>query len=177
MQLINDSQLLEKLDQITLDYTFFQPLQVGIYKKYGIASKSDYGHYEILLQMMSRGLIPDDYQVWQLLNEADTFQAAGLLATHGDMIFQLCRLNEAISSTNVLYSPEKLTDYQKIRLRLWNEYFQMKQYAYQIRRAVQNQTLFYETEDEVEQFLHEQQILDDGYMKKLVLKFPNYEEL
>ena len=128
MQLIKDSQLLEKLDQITLDYTFFQPLQVGIY-------------------------------------------------THGDMIFQLCRLNEAISSTNVLYSPEKLTDYQKIRLRLWNEYFQMKQYAYQIRRAVQNQTLFYETEDEVEQFLHEQQILDDGYMKKLVLKFPNYEEL
>lgn len=156
----------EKFSRITLDYTFATERTFGEITKWNISSKSTLSHFKLLLEMGNKELIPSDEILREYLHQGNYYAANNRVAALGDMIFQLS------NGDSILYCPKILQEYQKLRLRLWHEYLELAKRKYEI--------CFSETtkisKEGIPEFLKEEQILEDDYIRHLIKKFPNYEE-
>lgn len=159
----------EFMDFIKLDYAFSRPQIYGDRQLSHTFSTHDDAHCYLLDEMMKEGQIPDDYKIYKLLREKNTFEACNLYTLYGDMIFQIDRARFKLFSASIFYCPDNPSIYQKLRLRLWHEYFLLRLCEYQI----STQNCFYETKEEVETYLEGQGILDDEYILSLKQQISN----
>ena len=84
MQLFSN-QHFERLDSITLDYTYQKPMRMGERLISHISSTSDKYHYQSLQDLMTKDLIPNNYDIFLLLQHFDTLEAQKQFALLGDM--------------------------------------------------------------------------------------------
>ena len=151
---------------ISMDYTYKCAHQFEDRIRRGIYTTSANKHCNIMLHLMGTEDIPYDEEAQESFENGNACYGASRLAELGDMIFHNSY------GISVLYCPKELTEYQKLRLRLWHEYFEIVKMEYEI--STQGKDL-YEKED-INTYLKENRILDDDYIQSLTLKYPDYKE-
>ncbi len=166
MQKFLTKKLEETFGLITMDYTYKYARHFEDKIKRGLYSTSDKFHYRIMLDFMENELIPYDGIAQAYFLNQDILKGANRLAELGDMIFHNSY------GIHVLYCPEKLTEYQQLRLRLWYEYFKIVKMEYEISTQERN---VYENKD-LRNYLQENRILDEEYIQSLTLKYPDYKD-
>lgn len=154
------------MDVIKLDYVYNEPHIFGERSLSHSFLTYDNAHCDLLSKMMHSGQIPDDYEIAKLLQDKATFDACNLFTSYGDMVCQIDRDHLQLFDASILYCPSVFSDEQKIRLRLWHEYFRTMKCSYQISWNQGND--FLESDSEIQSFLMEQQILDDENMSSLI---------
>ena len=128
MEKFLNTKMEDQFKKITLDYTLKKEIILNNeIKRFYYATEVDH-HCNILKRMMESGIIEDDSEAWMFLLEEDIFFAARRMAELGNMIFHISC--DDIIEFYIAYLPNKLTEYQKYRLRLWHEYLSKNKKEY-----------------------------------------------
>jgi len=172
MQLFSN-QHFERLDSITLDYTYQNLRKIGDRFISHISSTSDKYHYQSLQDFMLKDLIPNNYDIFILLQHFDTLEAQKQFALLGDMTSRRVLGDDMFQGFEGFVCPKKLSESQILRLRLWYEYSKVINSNFSILAQQTFNFETYETEQELKEYFNEQRILDDNYILSLMRKYPN----
>lgn len=166
-------KLAKKFTHLSLDYVYKTPLLFMGEEKNHIFSTSNKNHYDILLDFMEFECIPYDEIAYNLLRNLATEKGIFRMAELGDMVFQGL-IYQSVFFGSLFYCPRELTEYQRLRLRLWYEFIKSIDGLLEIVSPEKSKTL--KEKEEIETFLEERKILDDTYIFNLTKKYPNYQE-
>ena len=164
-------KLEQNLSEISLEYVYKKELifpDCPGFVKRNIISKSPAGHEDILASWMTKGYIPNDYEAWQHVMRREPLPANMRFSELGDLIVHISK--KEASPFNIVYCPEKMQDFQKWRVRIWWEYFRRANKFCEISYKSQEKSICYSSEN-IEEFLEQEQILNDTYMRTLAKKF------
>lgn len=164
-------KLEKEVSELTLDYIFAEErisLNNPNFIEKNRTAKGKMEHIYILAGWMGDGNVQYDDEAWEHLKNNYLVSAYIRMAELNDMVVHAS--NNSNSPFNLVYCPEKMQEYQKYRARLWWEYFNKKNKFFHIGQANQNQFSWYKGE-EISNFLEQQQILDDEYIRTLAKKF------
>ena len=167
-EILLNSRLEKNLKETTLDYVYYNPYMTGGRNIYHISSKSLMYHYQIMMDWMTKGYILDDYDAFLLLKQEDFFKAASYFTANKDMMMQVKAPGMHYECSAICYCGPVLSESEKIFLRLWMEYIHRIQGAIFIyQNQLSSGINFYETEEKIQTFLEQQDVLDDQYIRKL----------
>lgn len=164
-------RLEKELSNVTMEYIYEKERtfdHVPNFVKRTMISKDKGGHENILAGWMSEEMIPSNYEAWEHLKIANVVPACICMAKLGDMVVHISTKKE--SPFNIFYCPEKMHEFQKLRMRLWWEYFSLTHQFCEINSFSQSKEICYSYQ-EVDNFFKQEQITDDAYIRTLALKF------
>ncbi len=168
-------EMQEKFDRITLDCAFSNEREyAGNIKKNHISylDGSDSSKIYILDKLREREFIIDDATLISYLQNNDVVGALTYLTTFGDLF--ITKEETGGYQLADIYCPKVLSPYQILRLRMWYEYFNRYVSGYEIHSPNYQKPIDCE-EELFQEFINENHINDDEYIRKLTPKYPNFE--
>ncbi|MCI8574904.1 MAG: hypothetical protein HFI09_00355 [Bacilli bacterium] len=173
--LLNDDKM-KVLQRTNLAYVYPNPIKGNGRDISQVSSTSWDFHYKILQKWMCQGLIPDDFDIFKLLEREEIFKAClDFTRYYQSVIWQIKRVKLEDTPLGMCYCPSSLSEIERLYLRLWIEYFYKVQGDLMICQSRPNGDFDgYSNETKVEQFLVQENILDDHYIRSISKK---YEEI
>lgn len=175
MNLLHENHF-KTMDSISFDYTYQYPRKYPGRTICGVSSDSLQYHYEIMLQMVLKEQIPDNAVIFEMLQNYATFLAQEEFAKMGDLSLRRLLGNGQFGGFFFFFCPERLSNSQVLRLRMWYEYMKKVQTCQGYHVLMNNDFVDYEDPESISIYLQQQRILDDEYVLSLVKENPDYAD-
>ena len=87
-----------------------------------LSDTKEYEHFRIIYNLLSLGLIEDDYDIRTEIMKKN-YEKVFLMLAKKYAIIRIPRVNEKIVDIPVIYFSSNLTENQKNRIAMWSTYF------------------------------------------------------
>lgn len=160
----------QKFSKIIFSCVFPFPIQINGRNFYQISSSAPFEHKNIALSMANYGFLNDSPNIMNLLQLGNGHRGFQEYAKWQYMIYRIPLINGTYQSSPVVYFSSNLSDWQKLALRFWYEYFVLLNELPVFNLWNEEVQCFcnYETKEELDTFLTSFHLNEDQYIRKLI---------
>ena len=155
-----DQEEKKKMERETLEIVLPIPLKYGDRSMSYLSDTKEYEHFRIIYNLLSLGLIEDDYDIRTEIMKKN-HEKVFLMLAKKYAIIRIPRVNEKIVDIPVIYFSSNLTENQKNRIAMWSTYFKEQNISWCVsyENLNQNKTEEIMTEDDIIDLYKKHQIL------------------
>ena len=170
-EILTEEQI-KRMNHETIEIILPYPIHVAERDLFYLSDSKEYEHYKIVYNLLSLGLIHDDYDIRLSIMKKEWENLFSLLAKEYGII-RIPRVKGEQVGFGSIYFSSNITDIQKQRIALWIKYFLLTQQEFGIiyEDIQRKEQKIYDHEDQIIEIAKEHKLIDQEYIRSLNKKY------